>query len=228
MKTKYWVLLLSLGVTSGTLALSLSMGHHTQAQLSSPMSNHRQDHQSQPGDREDHFGLGHPSMSLGPADQQFDLRFIDAMIPHHQGAVVMAKEALQGSQRPEIQQLAEDIIAAQEKEIQQMQAWRRAWYPEVSAEPQMWNEGDGHMMAMSAEQISAMMMSIDPGDSDNQFDLRFINAMIPHHEAALVMAEAALSNSQREEIRELAAAILASQQAEIQQMTRWREEWYPR
>ncbi|MEN9278971.1 MAG: DUF305 domain-containing protein, partial [Thermostichus sp. DG_1_5_bins_95] len=69
-------------------------------------------------------------MSLGPADDSFDLRFIDAMIPHHEGAVLMAKEALEKSRRPEIRQLAEAIIAAQSQEIEQMQAWRLSWYPE--------------------------------------------------------------------------------------------------
>jgi len=57
-------------------------------------------------------------MELGPADAEFDLRFIDAMTPH-QGAVEMAKEAQQKSKRPEIQKLAADIIQAQDKEINQ-------------------------------------------------------------------------------------------------------------
>jgi uncharacterized protein (DUF305 family) len=39
-------------------------------------------------------------MDLGPADADYDLRFIDAMILHHQGAVVMAKEVQQKSKRP--------------------------------------------------------------------------------------------------------------------------------
>jgi len=54
-------------------------------------------------------------MELGPADAEFDLRFIDAMTPHHQGAVEMAKEAQQKSKRPEIQKLAADIIQAQDR-----------------------------------------------------------------------------------------------------------------
>lgn len=68
------------------------------------------------------------SMDLGPADAEFDLRFVDAMIPHHQGAVEMAKEAQQKSKRPEIQKLAADIIQAQDKEIAQIKQWRQAWY----------------------------------------------------------------------------------------------------
>jgi hypothetical protein len=65
---------------------------------------------------------------LGPSDKNYDLRFIDAMLPHHEGAVMMAKDALQKSNRPEIQKLAKNIISSQEKEIAQMKALRKAWY----------------------------------------------------------------------------------------------------
>ena len=65
---------------------------------------------------------------LGPADADYDHRFIDMMIPHHEGAVQMAKDALQKSQRPEIKKFAEEIIAAQEKEIAQLKAWGEQWY----------------------------------------------------------------------------------------------------
>ena len=66
--------------------------------------------------------------NLGAADSQFDLRFINAMIAHHEGAVTMAQDALKKSQRPQIKQLAKEIIAAQQKEIAQMKQWRKAWY----------------------------------------------------------------------------------------------------
>lgn len=62
------------------------------------------------------------------AAAQFDLRFIAAMIPHHQGAVDMAQDALKKSKRPEIKKLAKDIIASQQVEIKQMQTWQKAWF----------------------------------------------------------------------------------------------------
>ncbi len=57
----------------------------------------------------------------------FDLMFIDMMIPHHQGAITMAREALQRAEHPEIKRIAEQIITAQEREIRQMNQWKAAW-----------------------------------------------------------------------------------------------------
>lgn len=57
----------------------------------------------------------------------FDLEFIRQMIPHHEGAVIMSKEALQKSTKDEIKTLAGAIIKAQEAEIKQMKDWQAAW-----------------------------------------------------------------------------------------------------
>ncbi|QDT52766.1 hypothetical protein Pan44_07780 [Caulifigura coniformis] len=65
---------------------------------------------------------------LGKKDPEFEKRFIDLMIPHHEGAVVMAQQALKEANRPELKKMAEEIIAAQEKEIEQLKKWRRDWY----------------------------------------------------------------------------------------------------
>ncbi len=57
----------------------------------------------------------------------FDKAFIEEMIPHHQMAVMMANMLLQGTSRPEMKQLAQNIITAQTKEINQMRQWYEDW-----------------------------------------------------------------------------------------------------
>ncbi|NHB76753.1 CopM family metallochaperone [Rhodobacter calidifons] len=52
-----------------------------------------------------------------------DVDFIRGMIPHHQGAVEMAKIVLEHGKDPEVRKLAEGIIAAQEAEIKWMKDW---------------------------------------------------------------------------------------------------------
>jgi uncharacterized protein (DUF305 family) len=170
--------------------------------------------------------MGNMSMDLGPADEHFDHRFIDAMIPHHQGALMMAKEAQQKSERPEIKKLADEIISAQTKEIAELQTWRKQWYPTASSKPMAHNAKMGHMMEMSDDQMKSMMMNQDLGAKDAEFDLRFINAMIPHHESAVTMAQDASAKSTRPEIKKLAKDIISSQQAEIKQMQEWKQAWY--
>ncbi|VXD11946.1 DUF305 domain-containing protein [Planktothrix paucivesiculata] len=159
-------------------------------------------------------------MDLGPADAEYDLRFIDGMIPHHKGAVKMSEQVLQKSNNPEVKKLAEEIIKAQEKEIAQMQEWRKTWYPDAK-DAIMYHAPMGHSMSMSKEDMESMMMMADLGPADAGFDQRFVEAMIPHHEGALIMAKDAQVKSKRPEIQQLAQAILVSQAAEIKLMKKW-------
>jgi uncharacterized protein (DUF305 family) len=64
----------------------------------------------------------------GKTGDAFDKEFLAEMIIHHEGAVAMAKQVLATSKRPELLQLANDIIAAQTKEIGMMQAWQKKWF----------------------------------------------------------------------------------------------------
>lgn len=57
----------------------------------------------------------------------FDKMFIEEMVPHHQMAVMMASMLKNGTSRPEMTQLADDIITAQTKEIGEMRDWYVAW-----------------------------------------------------------------------------------------------------
>lgn len=65
----------------------------------------------------------HQAMSAAPVTGNIDVDFVQGMIPHHQGAIDMAKVVLASGKDPAIRELATGIIAAQEKEIAMMRAW---------------------------------------------------------------------------------------------------------
>ena len=67
-------------------------------------------------------------MDMLMSTKAFDRMFIDMMIPHHQGAIRMARMELADGRDPELRKLAGAIIAAQSKEIEEMNAWRKDWY----------------------------------------------------------------------------------------------------
>jgi uncharacterized protein (DUF305 family) len=81
-------------------------------------------------------GMDHGSMGMGSGEMVMengkysDERFIDAMVPHHQGAIEMAQVASEKSDNLRIKELAGTIIVAQKQEIEQMKQWRKEWYPQ--------------------------------------------------------------------------------------------------
>ncbi|CAN5553570.1 MAG: DUF305 domain-containing protein [Actinomycetota bacterium] len=148
-----------------------------------------------------------------------DERFIDLMVPHHEGAVDMAEISLDGNaENPEVEELSRTIIETQNAEIEELRDIKEAAFGtrEISED-------------VSEEDMAMMRMMDDPEAfaASDPFDLAFIEQMTPHHESAIDMAEVALENSENEEIRTLAEEIIAAQEAEIEQMEAWREEWYP-
>ncbi len=72
--------------------------------------------------------MSHDIQNLQTA-MPFDKAFLMAMIPHHQSAIAGAKLEQEQGMHPERTQLAGTIIADQQKEIDQMQSWLKAWYP---------------------------------------------------------------------------------------------------
>ncbi len=147
-----------------------------------------------------------------------DERFIDAMVPHHEGAVEMAEVALENAEHEEIKQLSEDIVSTQEAEIGELKEIKQEEFG-TSRVP----------MDMDAGQMEGMGMTEDPQSlaEEKPFDEAFIEAMIPHHRSAIQMANVALERSDNPRIEELAGQIVEAQEREISQMQAWLDEWYP-
>ena len=176
-----------------------------------------------------HGQMGHGSMGMGTEGmarqmvmqngQYSDRRFIDAMVPHHQGAIAMAEVALKNAEHEEIKQLSRNIVSTQQAEIEELKALKKEEFG-TSNVP----------MEMSQQQMKSMGVMMDPQQRTNKepFDKAFIDAMIPHHQSAIEMAQVALANSDNPQIRELALDIVSAQQREIEQMKQWRKEWYPK
>jgi uncharacterized protein (DUF305 family) len=82
---------------------------------------------------------------------------------------------------------------------------------------------------MSSDEMKIMDTMQDPSElaKEDPFDKAFIDAMIPHHESVISMANVALTESENPKIQEIAAAILDAQEREIEQMRTWRDEWHP-
>ena len=157
----------------------------------------------------------------GDASLPFDQRFLDQMIMHHEGAVMSTQMMIASSARPELRDLAQRIIAGQQREIDQMREWRSAWYGSAVAPP---THG-----AMMAQMGGAMMndggmgqMMGDNADADHMY----LQMMIPHHQAAIAMARQALAQAEHPEIKTLAEGVIATQQAEIEEMQGYLAEWY--
>lgn len=170
--------------------------------------------------------------------------FIERMIPHHEDAIAMAELALARAEHPELKQLAQNIVATQTAEIEQMRAWYREWYGAefpVAGRPGLRGGpgglgGPGGMMGasmMGREGRGGMMGGGMMGGGDLQslsaaadFDREFIEQMVPHHRMGVMMAQMVLARTDRPELRRLAEDIIAAQSAEIEQMREWYQAWY--
>ena len=146
-----------------------------------------------------------------------DHDFVRGMIPHHQGAIDMAEVLLEQGTDAELLALAEEIISAQQAEIQQMERWLADYGP---ARP----GANREVVRAVYDQINQKMMldmNIAPTGS---VDRDFVLGMIPHHEAAIDMAKLLLQYSEDDELRNLAEAVIQEQEREIRFMHRWLED----
>ena len=142
-----------------------------------------------------------------------DTAFAKGMIPHHIGAVEMAKVQLEFGKDETMRKLAQAIIDGQQSEIDLMNAWL-AGKDTTTQNPQA-----PHAKAYAAgkAQHEAMMAAINEPNPD----VAFAKAMIPHHQGAVEMAKVQLQFGKDEKMKKLAQDLIKAQEPEIKLMQDW-------
>ncbi len=174
---------------------------------------------------------GSKTADSGTSGAPFDQQFVDMMVPHHQSATEMAKLAQTRAEHPELKTLAGNIIADQNKEIDQMKTWRKAWFgsdqtPAMEQMPLLPGMSMGNTAGMNGNGTMNMMKDIEGLKTAQPFDKAFMQAMMQHHTQAIDAAKIAQEKGTRPEIKTLAGSIITSQQKEITQMQGWLKAWY--
>lgn len=177
-------------------------------------------HDSMPMNSNMPMDHGEMKSSPGAAGQPFDLQFLDTMTHHHQGAVDMAKMAVQKSTNAELKNFAQKIIDDQNKEIAQMKEWREKWYPGKPAALNMEMGGMADSMKMMGDDMKKMEAM-----TGKDFDIHFLEMMTPHHAGAITMAKEALAKAEHAEIKTLSNQIIKAQESEIKMMADWKAKW---
>lgn len=144
-------------------------------------------------------GMDHSAMMV-----KSERAFLEGMLPHHLEAVDTAKEVIaRGGSTPEIKELAESIVSAQEKEIAMMTAWYQTWY--------------GKAYVKNPEGYKPMMRDLGSLNGKS-LDRVFLEDMVMHHMGAVMMAQSVQPYIEHTEITDLTKDIVKTQTAEIQLM----------
>ncbi|WP_131669325.1 CopM family metallochaperone [Psychrobacter pygoscelis] len=157
----------------------------------------------------------HEDMMAGMMANDADVAFAKGMLAHHQGAVAMAKTQLKYGQDETMNTLAQDIINAQQSEIEQMQNWL-ASHPDTGSQP------NTKAMQQAYEQsMQPMHGDMMEGIQDSDADMAFAKGMLAHHQGAIAMSKVQLEYGQDPEMNKLAQDIIDAQQSEIELMQNW-------
>ncbi|AEG44671.1 DUF305 domain-containing protein [Isoptericola variabilis] len=149
-----------------------------------------------------------PQADAGPAD----VTFAQMMIPHHEQAVEMSDVVLAADGvDPEVAELAEQIKAAQQPEIDQLRSWLDEW--DAPEQPHGGHD-HGAMDGMMSQDDLTALADADGADASRLF----LEQMIEHHEGAIAMAETEVSDGTHDGAVAMAEEIIATQQDEIDRM----------
>jgi len=118
-------LLLGVGITWTTATLAVNNNHSGMMHM---LGMHTNSSNSTAMMDDDDMSMAQMTNGLkGKTGDEFDKNFLTEMIAHHQGAIDMANLAKTNAKHDEIKKMADDIVTAQAKEINEMKSWQSDW-----------------------------------------------------------------------------------------------------
>ena len=154
--------------------------------------------------------------------KELEATFLAEIISHHRAAIEMAQLELERGASPDIRTHAENIIANQQHQIDQFTRWLDEWYgltPE-EAKAQAPAEAQEEMKVLEQE-AQTMIEELSAVEAGENFDVAFVQKMIPHHQAGIVEFLEPQSRAVHPQLRVAATAGITTQQAQVADFRTW-------
>jgi uncharacterized protein (DUF305 family) len=150
--------------------------------------------------------------ALGKGDDAYDRRFMELMIAHHQGEIVLAKAVVAHTTHDELRSMAESIAADDETQINQMDAWRAVWYTTDTT----------RLVESDAQRLRDA--SVPPPDVDEENEL--MSSLSASVDRAEAIAFDGSTRATHPDVTQIAGRIRDSSSSRIRRLKQWQSSWY--
>lgn len=150
-----------------------------------------------------------------------DTMFAQMMIPHHEQAMEMSKVMLaKGDLDPDIEALANKIVAAQGPEIDQLKTMLETWGEPTSTESggmEGMDHGSDSGSGMDGMMTDEQMQELEAAEGTEAAEM-YLTQMTTHHRGAIDMAQEEVADGENPQAIEMAQKVIEDQEAEIAEM----------
>jgi LPXTG-motif cell wall-anchored protein len=143
----------------------------------------------------------------------FEINYINSIIPHHQDAIEMARMVQNDAPHKEVRDVATTIINAQQSEIEELSTWLNDWYgQQPNPDPRM--------------KMSPSMMDMLKQADPTMREKLFLAMMREHHQSAIEIGQLVLQKATHQELKDQAQKMITDQAKEQAMFGGWLQSLY--
>lgn len=148
-----------------------------------------------------------------PTTAKFEVGFMERLSDHHLSAVKADTLCLQRATHQALLNLCASDKKSQQMEINELVSWLKQWYG-VSYQPRLTVAG------------RALVSYLDSVHNSKAFEIAYMEAIMPHHMQAILMAQNCLQRAYHEQLKELCSNTISAQRMEMNEMKGFLCTWY--